>query len=389
MITQALTSTPLSQNNHKTGRKLIDSFSDYSQAFPEISKSYTKLSSRSPLMQRRCDLSNSPVMHHDLEHPSPPASPKVKAVVEKSDSVSWVLDMDESPEAKVSRLVRRAGSFRGSSGLSPPSAAQSQTLPRSRGASGPGSRRSTSTSSGRSRTRAWSVSSSDTFVSCWGSSGTCATSTPVTMQRSVSGTPSGAAHSYGEDSYTISHGKMPLKRCSGDPDECSVNGDEDDDMRQHHNANGSVAKRSNADSGPSSLDGQLLSLRTCGSSNSSSASPPVSNTSSSTSSCSDAEHNYRHLNGTIIYQQVETDTADMRVASIPHLSGSSDLSILAAACAAAKPLMGAPKDAAGEAMISEETLNNENDGDGGDTSSDGEDPQSWENVGLLPSDNEA
>ncbi|XP_047001398.1 microtubule-associated tumor suppressor candidate 2 homolog isoform X1 [Schistocerca americana] len=391
VITQALTSTPISHNNHKTNRKLIDSFHDYSQAFPEISKSYTKLSSRSPLMQRRCDLSNTPVMHHDLEHPSPPASPKVKAVVEKSDSVSWVLDMDESPEAKVSRLVRRAGSFRGSSGLSPPSTAQSQTLPRSRGASGPGNRRSTGTSAGRSRTRAWSVSSSDNFVSCWGSSGTCATSAPVTMQRSVSGTPSPVAHSYGEDNYTVSPGKTPLKRCSRDPDECSVNGDEDDDddMRQHHNANGSVAKRSNADSGPSSLDGQLLSLRTCGSSNSSSASPPGSNTCSSTSSCSEAEHNYRHLNGTIIYRQVETETADMRVVPIPHLPGSSDLSILAAACAAAKPLMGAPKDAAGEAMISEETLDNENDGDGGDTSSDGEDPQSWENVGLLPSDNEA
>lgn len=43
---------------------------------------------------------------------SPPSSPKVKGVVEKSDSVSWVLDMDESPEVLASRMVRRAGSFR-------------------------------------------------------------------------------------------------------------------------------------------------------------------------------------------------------------------------------------------------------------------------------------
>lgn len=45
---------------------------------------------------------------------SPPSSPKVKGVVEKSDSVSWVLDLDESPEILASRMVRRAGSFRNS-----------------------------------------------------------------------------------------------------------------------------------------------------------------------------------------------------------------------------------------------------------------------------------
>lgn len=47
---------------------------------------------------------------------SPPSSPVVKGVVEKSDSVSWVLEIndDESPEAMASRMVKRAGSFRGS-----------------------------------------------------------------------------------------------------------------------------------------------------------------------------------------------------------------------------------------------------------------------------------
>ncbi|XP_056630138.1 uncharacterized protein LOC130440813 isoform X2 [Diorhabda sublineata] len=39
---------------------------------------------------------------------SPPASPKVKAIVEKSDSVSYVLEMDESPEVVASRIVRRS-----------------------------------------------------------------------------------------------------------------------------------------------------------------------------------------------------------------------------------------------------------------------------------------
>lgn len=43
---------------------------------------------------------------------SPPNSPKVKGVVEKSDSVSYVLDLDESPEIVASRIVRR--SFRNS-----------------------------------------------------------------------------------------------------------------------------------------------------------------------------------------------------------------------------------------------------------------------------------
>ncbi|XP_077286174.1 uncharacterized protein LOC143911235 [Arctopsyche grandis] len=48
---------------------------------------------------------------------SPPNSPKVKGVVEKNDSVSWVLEI-ETPEEMVSRIVRRAGSFRVST--SPP-----------------------------------------------------------------------------------------------------------------------------------------------------------------------------------------------------------------------------------------------------------------------------
>lgn len=66
-----------------------------------------------------CRSSTSPVHKNtssdlfDLEI-SPPSSPKVKGVVEKSDSVSWVLDLDESPEVLASRMVRRAGSFRSS-----------------------------------------------------------------------------------------------------------------------------------------------------------------------------------------------------------------------------------------------------------------------------------
>ncbi|XP_026463608.1 uncharacterized protein LOC113366246 isoform X2 [Ctenocephalides felis] len=50
----------------------------------------------------------------EMEDLSPPASPQIKAVVEKSDSVSWVLEIAEPPEIVASRLVRRAGSFRNS-----------------------------------------------------------------------------------------------------------------------------------------------------------------------------------------------------------------------------------------------------------------------------------
>jgi myosin heavy subunit len=45
---------------------------------------------------------------------SPPASPKVKGVVEKSDSISWVVDIDELPEANAS--VRVSSSSRQFSG---------------------------------------------------------------------------------------------------------------------------------------------------------------------------------------------------------------------------------------------------------------------------------
>lgn len=44
----------------------------------------------------------------ESESISPPTSPKVKGVVEKSDSVSYVLDLDENPAVVASRIVRRS-----------------------------------------------------------------------------------------------------------------------------------------------------------------------------------------------------------------------------------------------------------------------------------------
>lgn len=55
------------------------------------------------------------VDYFEMDDVSPPASPIIKGVVEKSDSVSYVLEIDdEAPEKVASRVVRRVGSFRSS-----------------------------------------------------------------------------------------------------------------------------------------------------------------------------------------------------------------------------------------------------------------------------------
>lgn len=82
----------------------------YSITINELSKSYGSTSfddrAGSSFMESGSTLEN--------EHngSSPPASPIIKGVVEKSDSVSWVLEMDDETPNEVLRMVRRAGSFR-------------------------------------------------------------------------------------------------------------------------------------------------------------------------------------------------------------------------------------------------------------------------------------
>lgn len=69
------------------------------------------VSFRERAYSNRSSCSSDSFRHSHRDNPedsSPPASPKVKAVVEKSDSVSYVLDLDESPEVVASRLVRRS-----------------------------------------------------------------------------------------------------------------------------------------------------------------------------------------------------------------------------------------------------------------------------------------
>lgn len=80
-------------------------------SFRERTTSHFLKDSQTRKSESSSDRSCSKIDYFELDD-SPPSSPKVKGVVEKSDSVSWVLDMDESPEVMASRMVRRAGSFR-------------------------------------------------------------------------------------------------------------------------------------------------------------------------------------------------------------------------------------------------------------------------------------
>ncbi|EDW03840.1 GH10288 [Drosophila grimshawi] len=64
-----------------------------------------------------------------LNNTSPPTSPVIKGVIERNDSVSWVLEMDdETPQVAASKLVRRAGSLRSNSERSPTQRRQLQLL---------------------------------------------------------------------------------------------------------------------------------------------------------------------------------------------------------------------------------------------------------------------
>lgn len=116
-------SARLSLHNEELQWRLKQNAERYSHTINELSKSYHEQSSfmcnRSNSTFNDLDISagksNGSIVEcdDDTDGISPPASPIIKGVVEKSDSVSWVLEMDdESPEVLASRMVRRAGSFR-------------------------------------------------------------------------------------------------------------------------------------------------------------------------------------------------------------------------------------------------------------------------------------
>lgn len=108
--------TRLALHNEELQWKLKQNSEKYTTTLNELSKSYQDPSMLS-------DFKNSlyaPILEtsHGSDtiqmNASPPTSPIVKGVVEKSDSVSYVLELndDESAEAMASRVVKRAGSFR-------------------------------------------------------------------------------------------------------------------------------------------------------------------------------------------------------------------------------------------------------------------------------------
>ncbi|XP_031624404.1 uncharacterized protein LOC116341438 isoform X2 [Contarinia nasturtii] len=109
--------TRLSLHNEELQWKLKQNSEKYTTTLNELSKSYQDPSMLS-------DFKNSlyaPISETSQErndtlqlNSSPPTSPVIKGVVEKCDSVSYVLELndDESAEAVASRVVKRAGSFR-------------------------------------------------------------------------------------------------------------------------------------------------------------------------------------------------------------------------------------------------------------------------------------
>lgn len=118
----------LSRHKEELQYRLKQNSEKYNHVLNEFSRSYSHdqsvmhSSSKSSLIT---DLENSltvnksnndrHVDYFEMDDVSPPASPIIKGVVEKSDSVSYVLEIDdEAPEKVASRVVRRVGSFRSS-----------------------------------------------------------------------------------------------------------------------------------------------------------------------------------------------------------------------------------------------------------------------------------
>lgn len=100
-------------HNEELQWKLKQNSEKFSHALTELSKSYQEQSSLESSSNSMIRSNNSDCFL--MDDISPPTSPMIKGVVQKSDSVSWVLDLDDEPaELLASRVVRRAGSFRSS-----------------------------------------------------------------------------------------------------------------------------------------------------------------------------------------------------------------------------------------------------------------------------------
>lgn len=303
------------------------------------------------------------VLGEDLET-SPPASPKVKGVVEKSDSVSWVLEIDETPEALLSRLVRRAGSFRGTvpPPSSVPSSAHARSLPppkRQRHKASPLSLSSSATAiarpgisshsrnipptaSQRSRSRSVSTDSVEDEGLEYGSWN------PKTSPFQNSYTDVGSLHCEDDMVVLTNNNKSCLNHCGNDTyvdDNCEDFTQNESSVIHNYSgvSNGSkkrgTLEYSNDEDSPSKSSG-------------SSGSPDGSQKDHGRSCC----QNRRQVTDPSVASD-SLDLGDPEVLPLPPLPGSTsgDLSLLAA-----QPLP-PPKESAGEAMISEETSEDEND----------------------------
>jgi hypothetical protein len=297
---------------------------------------------------------------------SPPASPKVKGVVEKSDSVSWVLEIDESPEALLSRLVRRAGSFRGT--VSPlcslPSSSRARTLPppkRQRHKASPLSLSSSATAIVRPSISSHSRNVPMTVSQRFRSRSVCTDSiedlgleysswshkTPNPVQNSSY---KGAGSLQCEDDFIIRTNNN--ESCLNRRGNATYVDDDHETFTQNvnsviHNFSGvssgtkkrGTSEYSNDDDSPS---------KSSGSSGSSDGLQQDRGR-----SCSQNRRQMRDPSGA----SDSLDLGDPEVLPLPPLPGSTsgDLSLLAAQS------LPPPKESAGEAMISEETSEDEND----------------------------
>ncbi|KDR21676.1 Microtubule plus-end tracking protein TIP150 [Zootermopsis nevadensis] len=302
---------------------------------------------------------------------SPPASPKVKGVVEKSDSVSWVVEIDETSEDLLSRLVRRAGSLRGTTPppSSSPSPAHARTLPppkrqRCKASSlslsssataiarpgiGGQSRNSTLTSSVRSRSRSMSIDSVEDVGLDYGSWNP-RTSTPL-------------QNSYGDmENPECEDDVVVLMNCNKSLKCCGDNDHEDSGQNPSsviHNLSG--VSNGTLKRGTSEFSNEEESPGSSGS----------SDVGQKDHDCS-CYRSRKQVSGNLIDSSAASDSLDLgdpEVLPLPPLPGSTsgDLSLLAA-----QPLPPMPKESAGEAMISEETSEDENeDGEEVNSSSDG------------------
>lgn len=110
--------TRLALHNEELQWKLKQNSEKYTTTLNELSKSYQdpslladfKNSLYAPISETSHECSQDTLQMTA----SPPSSPVVKGVVEKCDSVSYVLELndEESAESVASRVVKRAGSFR-------------------------------------------------------------------------------------------------------------------------------------------------------------------------------------------------------------------------------------------------------------------------------------